>query len=292
MARAGGALSAVEVHTVVPGAARLGEAPLWDAARGVLWWVDIEGGVLHRHDPSGTDAGRAVGAPLAFAYPRAAGGLVAGLRDRIAALDPETGATEPLSEEIAGCGDRLNDAALDRAGGILLGGMGEGAAFHRIGADRRATCWRAQARTANGLAVSPDGRTLYLSDSHPDVRRIWRAPYDPGEGRVGAPELFLDTRGLPGRPDGGCVDADGCYWTALIDGGCVLRVTPRGRIDRRVDLPTATPTKPAFGGADLSTLYVTSLARDGGGGGRAADGALYAVTGLGTCGVAETAYAG
>ena len=289
MAPRAGALMAAEVHTVVPGAARLGEAPLWDASRSVLWWVDIEGGVLHRHDPSGGDAKLRVASPLAFAYPRAADGLVVGLRDRFAALDPETGALADLTGSIAGCGDRLNDAALDRSGRVLAGGMGEGAAFHTLHADHDTTCWRTGVRTANGLALSPNGQRLYFSDSHPDIRKVWSVPYDPDDGTVGPPELFLDTKDLPGRPDGGCVDADGCYWSALIGGGCIARVTPEGRIDRMVDLPTANPTKPAWGGADLDVLYVTSLSREGR---AAADGGLYAITGLGACGLPETPYAG
>ena len=280
---------AAEVHQIVPGAARLGESPVWDAEAGVLWWVDIEGGVLHRHDPSGEDSEMPVRAPLAFAYPRASGGLVAGLRDRIAALDPETGETSELTGPVPGHGDRLNDAALDRAGRIVTGGVGEGAGFQVLHAGGRVAPWRTWVRTANGLALSPGGRTLYFSDSHPRIRKVWSAPYDPDDGTVGPPELFLDTRGLPGRPDGGCVDADGCYWSALIGGGCVVRVTPDGRLDRKIDLPTSTPTKPAWGGADLDVLYVTSLSREDR---AAADGGLYAVTGLGTSGVAEMPYAG
>ena len=73
---------------------------------------------------------------------------------------------------------------------------------------------------------------------------------------------------MPGKPDGACLDADGCYWSASIYAWSVIRVTPRGEVDRRVELPVEKPTMPAFGGPDLSTLYVTSI---GGGGSRSSE---------------------
>ena len=75
--------------------------------------------------------------------------------------------------------------------------------------------------------------------------------------------MFLDFADLPGRPDGACVDADGCYWIACVYGWAVLRVTPEGEIDRRIDLPVEIPTMPAFGGPDMATLFVTSIGERG-----------------------------
>ena len=109
----------------------------------------------------------------------------------------------------------------------------------------------------------------------------------------GEPELFFDTRAVPGRPDGGTVDADGCYWQAGIEGWQLYRITPEGKVDMTIDVPIEKPSKPMFGGRNLDTLYVTSL-----GIGLSGDrpqpeaGSLFAVTGLGITGVPETRFAG
>ncbi len=81
----------------------------------------------------------------------------------------------------------------------------------------------------------------------------------PASGEIGERRVFVDTHGLAGRPDGGTVDADGCYWMAGIGGWQLVRFTPKGVVDMIVDLPVEKPTKPAFGGADLGTIYVTSI---------------------------------
>jgi sugar lactone lactonase YvrE len=111
----------------------------------------------------------------------------------------------------------------------------------------------------SGLAFSPDGRTMYLSDSHPKAQTIWRFDYDAATGRPSKQRLFVDMRPLPGRPDGAAVDEDGCYWICANDAGLVHRFTPRGRLDRSLAVPVAKPSMCAFGGAGLDTLFVTSI---------------------------------
>ena len=115
--------------------------------------------------------------------------------------------------------------------------------------------------TPNGLAFSPDGRTMYLSDSHPSVRTIWALDYDPDNGVASNRRTFFDTQTLAGRPDGGAVDADGCYWMAGVGGWQLVRFTPGGIVDRIIDMPVEKPTKIAFGGARLDVMYVTSIGR-------------------------------
>jgi L-arabinonolactonase len=111
----------------------------------------------------------------------------------------------------------------------------------------------------NGLAWSPDGRRMYLSDSHPSVNRVWSFDYDRDSGLPGNRRLFVDMSKHGGRPDGAAVDADGCYWICANDAGTVLRFTPEGKLDRRLPVPTAKPTMCAFGGPKLDTLFVTSI---------------------------------
>jgi sugar lactone lactonase YvrE len=115
-------------------------------------------------------------------------------------------------------------------------------------------------KTSNGLAFSPDGRTLYHADT--PTKTIWACDYDTATGAVENQRLFasVDEGGDAGGPDGATVDAEGFYICAVFNGACLLRFDPKGRLERRIELPVRFPTMPAFGGADRSTLYVTSAA--------------------------------
>ncbi|MEO7400685.1 MAG: SMP-30/gluconolactonase/LRE family protein, partial [Polaromonas sp.] len=117
--------------------------------------------------------------------------------------------------------------------------------------------------TPNGMAFSPDGRTMYLSDSHPSVQAVWAFDYDTGSGTPSGRRLFIDMKPLPGRPDGAAVDAEGCYWVCGNDAGLVHRFTPAGKLDRSLAVPVKKPAMCAFGGAGLDTLFVTSIRPEG-----------------------------
>ena len=149
--------------------------------------------------------------------------------------------------------------------------------------------------TTNGLAFSPDGRTMYLSDSNPSVQTIWACDYDPDTGEPSNRRVFFDARAVAGRPDGGTVDADGCYWMAGVSGWQLVRLTPRGEIDRIVEMPVERPTKPMFGGTNLDTLYVTTIGSKLTPGTETKQpqaGGLFAVRGLGITGVPQVRFAG
>jgi sugar lactone lactonase YvrE len=111
----------------------------------------------------------------------------------------------------------------------------------------------------NGLAFSPDGRIMYLSDSHPTVQAVWAFDYDTDSGTPHNRRLFIDMTRHPGRPDGAAVDVDGCYWICGNDAGLVHRFTPDGRLDRSLAVPVQKPAMCAFGGPQLDTLFVTSI---------------------------------
>jgi sugar lactone lactonase YvrE len=113
--------------------------------------------------------------------------------------------------------------------------------------------------TPNGMAFSPDGRIMYLSDSHPRSQKIWSFRYDTSSGEMHDQKLFFDMTSVPGRPDGAAVDVDGCYWICGNDAGVIYRITPSGVIDRTVELPVKKPAMCSFGGALMDTLFVTSI---------------------------------
>ncbi len=248
--------------------ARLGEAALWSQTEQRLWWADISAGRLNRFDPaSGTNESWDFPCPLGCFALRSRGGLVLALANGWHGFDPATGETAFWSDpEPDRPGNRFNDGTTDPAGRFWAGTMPiEGAreraegALYRLDADRRTTRVMDGFYVQNGLAFSPDGRVMYVSDSHPDIRTVWAYDYDIDTGTPTGKRVFFDTRQVRGRPDGGTVDADGCYWMAGVSGWQLVRITPDGRVDRTIDMPVEKPTKIAFGGRDLRTLFVTSI---------------------------------
>jgi len=134
---------------------------------------------------------------------------------------------------------------------------------------------------------------MYFSDSHPKVRKIWVCDYDSDTGTPGAPSLFFDTKVVSGRPDGGTVDREGCYWQAGVGGGQIYRLSPEGKVLMSIDMPIEKPSKPMFGGPNFDVLYVTSIGGgEAKGRNRSEAGSLFAITGLGIQGVPQTRFNG
>ncbi len=293
----------IDITCVVDARAQIGEGAFWDAAQQVLWWVDIAAGTLFRYDPmTGENRSFAIGEPVGCCAPRAAGGLVLATRSGFHLFEPTTGVRTALVDpEPDRPGNRFNDGTTDPVGRFWAGTMkmeGEpepSGAFYRLDADHSCRRWLDGLYTTNGLAFSPDGRKMYLSDSNPRVRLIWACDYDPATGEPSNRRVFFDTRAVAGRPDGGTVDADGCYWMAGVSGWQLVRLTPAGRVDRIIDMPVERPSKPMFGGAALDVLFVTSLGIGLSPGSEARQpqaGGLFAVTGLGIRGLPQTPFAG
>ena len=167
-------------------------------------------------------------------------------------------------------GMRFNDGRCDRQGRFLAGTMVMDMALaatagqvYSLGSGGQFTALLGGLITPNGMAFSPDGRTMYLSDSHPSVQQVWAFDYDTATGTPSKRRLFIDMKQFPGRPDGAAVDADGCYWTCGNDAGLVHRFTPAGQLDYSLALPVKKPAMCAFGGAGLDTLFITSIRPQG-----------------------------
>jgi sugar lactone lactonase YvrE len=250
----------------------VGESPVWRAADSALYWVDIPARRIHRLDiASGRrDTWEAPEMVACIAFDRR-GGLIAGFASGFFAVS--LGAAGALSATalarpaLPEAGMRFNDGRCDRQGRFWAGtmhmqppaGAPAGALYRFSEAEGVAGPMESGLRVQNGLAWSPDGTRMYLSDSHADVRCIWVYDYDGDAGVPRNRRVFADMTGHAGRPDGAAIDADGCYWTCANDAGSLLRFTPEGRLDRALPLPVRKPTMCAFGGARLDTLFVTSI---------------------------------
>jgi len=264
-------LTELRVECVVPAGASLGECPVWSDLEARLYWVDIDGRAIHRYDPSTNDDDRrpVPRRPGSIALTDRPGHLLVALEDGLAWFDWASGSCEPwIRLEAEGTGNRLNDGRCDPAGRFWVGSMFDPASarrftglLHRVSPSGDLTTVRSEIGVANGLAFSPDGATMYFADTHRET--VWAYDYDVASGEATNERVFLDFTDLPGRPDGACVDTDGCYWIACVHGWSLLRVTPRGVIDRRIELPVEKPTMPAFGGPGRGILFVTSIGNGG-----------------------------
>ena len=248
--------------------AELGECPVWCQRSQGLFWVDLNKGLLNRVDPSsGKNESWNMGEPVgSFALCEEEGVVLVALKSGIYRHGLATGKRQLIARPEAHLPEnRMNDGRTDPAGRFWVGSMRDpqdGSArgtLYRIGAEGNCTAMVPGLITSNGLAFSPDGRTLYHSDSYPTVRTVWAWDFDPADGRIANRRVLIDTHGMPGRPDGGSCDADGCYWMTGNDGWEILRLTPAGHVDRRIALPIAKPSMVAFGGRALDVLYITSI---------------------------------
>jgi len=249
---------------------RLGESPVWSPAEGVLWWVDIEGRALHRlHPASGAVRTWHAQQRIGCVALHAQGGLIGALEDGIWHLQPQgdgrLDAQRLATVRHAQAGMRFNDGRCDRRGRLwamtmvrdIALGVPAGA-LYRYDARGLSEPIVSGFVIGNGIAFSPDNRTMYFADAHASVRRIWAADLH-DDGTLSNRREFVDMNRFAGRPDGAAVDADGCYWICATDSGSILRFTPEGRLDRAVKVPVAKPTMCAFGGSDGRDMWVTSL---------------------------------
>jgi sugar lactone lactonase YvrE len=244
----------------------LGESPVWDDRRGVLFFVDIHGPAIHAIRLDGTDL-------RTWPMPNVVGSigltesgrLIAGLKHDLAQFDPETNALQPFARLPADePGDtRLNDGKVGPDGAFWVGTMHDVAdrqpvgALYRVGPDAAVTRQVEGLRVSNGLAFSPDGRVMY----HSDTRGYWldRWDFDAATAKISGRTRFANFDRSIGLPDGGATDADGVYWSAGIYGGRLNCFNTGAELVASYPVPIPAPTMPCFCGPDLRMIAVTSL---------------------------------
>lgn len=246
------------------------ESPFWHAAQSAWYWVDIPRKLICRQTLDGACRQWQLPEMVACIAPDDGGGLIAGMHTGIFRVQLQEDGNVQLSRvaqpDRLQADQRFNDGRCDRQGRFWSGVMcldmslarADGKLYRYDGAGLSAPLVDGLI-VQNGLAWSPDGKTMYLSDSHPSSRLIWAFDYDVDSGTPSRRRVFADLNKHRGRPDGAAMDVDGCYWICANDAGCLLRFTPEGKLDRTIELPAKKPSMCAFGGADMKTMIVTSI---------------------------------
>ena len=258
---------------------RVGESPVWDARAQCLWWVDIEGPFIRRCQPNAVSASPASEVWQSWRMPERVGciALTATPGQLIAAMETGIALVHLSDDTTVGLqwlarithpakGMRFNDGRCDASGrfwvGTMVMDMSLGSAQGGLYClDERGLTGPhvSGLLTPNGLGMSPDGRTLYLSDSHPKAQKIWTFDLDLASGQLSQQRLFVDMNLWPGRPDGAAVDAQGHYWICGNDAGQLHAFDANGQWVRSLSVPMPKPAMCAFGGAELDQLFVTSI---------------------------------
>ncbi|MED5620800.1 SMP-30/gluconolactonase/LRE family protein [Ideonella sp. BN130291] len=257
-------------HPLPVSPALLGESPFWHPQEQVLYWCDIPGFKLHRYDPARNLHDEwAFDTDVGCCAPLLGGGLVLALRSGLWRLDPASGRrNQLLKAPYDTAALRFNDGKADPQGRFWVGTLHDAREFkgalYRLEAHRLEPVLD-EVAVSNGLAWSPDARTLYWADTKRHT--VYAFDHEVTDGSVSNRRVFAsfpqrqpeqDLSAYGGRPDGAAVDVEGCYWVAMFEGARLLRLSPQGEVLREVKLPVQCPTMPCFGGADLKTLFITS----------------------------------
>ncbi|MGE0502300.1 MAG: SMP-30/gluconolactonase/LRE family protein [Rhizobiaceae bacterium] len=274
---------------------QLGEGPVWSEAENCLYWVDIREPGLFRFDENGVRHFPMPVMPGCLAI-RRSGGLAVALQGGIHSFDPDTQELQLLVDvEPDRPENRPNDGRCDAGGRFWLGTMVDrnrytGGSLYRID-DEGAVAMLTDIAVPNSIQFSPDGGTLYFSDT--PTGQIWAYDLESGGAVIGNRRLLVAPSVLPGKPDGSAMDSEGCLWNARFGAGCIARITPDGGCDRLIPVPVSQVSSCTFGGTDGRTLYVTSAKQNLGPDSLAAEplaGAVFAIP-TGVTGIPERTYA-
>lgn len=252
----------------------LGESPVWHPTEQVLYYCDIPACTLNRFDAATGELSHWIfDTEIGSCAPMRDGGMLLAARDGLWRFDPASGvraflAPPPYDLKV----ERFNDGKCDSQGRFWAGTVREPrdpplAALYCF--DHGELTPRADGiAVSNGLAWSPDGRTMYWSDTQ--THRIFAFDFEGANGALSGRRVLVEfplrqpdqpLSAYGGRPDGAAVDVEGNYWVAMFEGQRLLCLSPQGVTLREVSLPVRCPTMPCFGGPDLQTLFITTSRR-------------------------------
>ena len=252
----------LDMQCILDAQAKLAECPRWDEKTGTLYFVDIDAFQLCRfHPQNGTYEYRQFEEEIGCFSLDQEGGFIAAFRSGVYRFDNFHAPLTPYwKADYDQQSTRFNDGRCDFKGRFLAGTMYApkdklNAALYQF-SNNSTTILDQNAWTSNGLAFSPDGKTMYYSDTPNHI--VYKFDYDMNTGKATNKTTFIEfPRGF-GRPDGAAVDSEGNYWSALYAGQRVVKISPEGKILAEIAVPALYPTMVAFGGDQMKTLYITT----------------------------------
>ena len=256
------------VELLVDAHAQVGEGPLWDEERQVLYWVDILSSLLYIYDPAtGENRALDVGRHVGTVVTRASGGLMLAVREGFASFDLETQELTLIANPEAHItGNRFNDGKCDPAGRFWAGTMAyenptNQGSLYRLDTDLSVHKIFGDVAISNGIIWSLDHTTMYYIDT---LRKNVRAfDYADDTGDISNERVIINVPEEIGMPDGMAIDSDGMLWVAHYGGSCVSRWNPNtAQLLEKIDLPVTQVTACAFGGPNLDILFITSAAQE------------------------------
>jgi sugar lactone lactonase YvrE len=270
-------ISAERITDVV---AEHGEGPCWDERSGRLFSVDMLAGAVLSTDISSGETERipVVGPIAAFVRPLRDQDGIAVVCERDIQLLSEDGCETLVALPLPD-GIRCNEGACDAQGRLYIGTLAyeltpAAGGMYRVSGNDEIELVLDGLTISNGLGWSPDGSVAYFVDSA--TRRLDRFEFDAEEGRLHSRAPLVEFTEGDGHPDGLCVDAEGGVWVALVGGGAVNRYDPDGTLSDRVEVDCPPITACAFGGPELSTLFMTTSRYGGNPSGSTSAGSLFA----------------
>ena len=243
--------------------AQLGEGALWHPTENKLYWVNIEGRMLHIYNPvTKENQSLLVKERVGTVVPVESGGVLVALQNGIHFINTQTGALQFIANPLTGTNIRFNDGKCDPSGRFWVGSMHlqftEGvASLYRMNRDKTVHKMLDGVTVSNGIAWTKDKKTMYYVDSY--LRRIDAFDYDDADGAITNRRIVVTIPEGGGSPDGIALDEEGNIWAALWGANAVGRFDPRtGKLLQKIEVPAPNVSSCAFGGKNLDTLYITT----------------------------------
>ncbi len=269
----------MKVECLVEAKDLVGESPLWHPEHECAYWTDINGFKINRYSPGTKElkSWRFDGPVTTLSLTTDAQWLLVAVGGRLILWSAQTDRRIPFAQpERDWPHNRLNDGATDPSGVFWVGSMrnnvgpdgsdlkvdGFTGSLYRVTADGDVSVADSGFGITNTMVRSPDRSTFYCACSVRNI--IYAYDYNAGTSSIRNRRLFMEN-GAAGVPDGSAMDEEGCLWNCRYSGGCIVRISPEGKIVEEIRMPASKVTNCEFGGEDLRTLYVTTASLGAGG---------------------------
>ena len=253
----------LNAYLVLDTKSMLGEGSIWHPKENKLYWVDIEGKLLHIYDPAtGKDKELPVGSRIGTVVPVKNGGALVALQNGIHKIDTKTGKLSFISAPFTDTSLRFNDGKCDPSGRFWVGTLAldsrrRGAVLYRMDGDKSIRVMLDSVSISNGIVWTANKKTMYYNDT--PTGTIQGFDYDDKTGAISNRRIVVRIPRGGGGPDGMTIDTDDNLWVALWGSGSVGKFDPRtGQLLQKVIVPAPNVSSCAFGGKNLDILYITT----------------------------------